>query len=46
MQDRYHQLVEVLLRRTAGPYICATSCREQVQQTASLFDHIIGAGEE
>lgn len=32
MQDRYLQLDEILLRRTAGPYIRAISCREHVQQ--------------
>ena len=27
MQDRYRQLDEILLRRTAGPYIWVKSCR-------------------
>ena len=41
MQDRYHQLVEVLLRRTAGPYISATNDR-----FAHSFDHLGGGGEK
>jgi hypothetical protein len=34
------------LQRTAGPYRCARSGREQMQQHCVLFDHLIGAGEQ
>ena len=28
------------------PSVSAITCREQSQQTASLFDHLVGAGEQ
>ena len=26
--------------------VCAKTCREQVQQTAALFDHLVSTGEQ
>jgi hypothetical protein len=31
------------LQRTAGPYRCARTGREQSQQSSPLFDHLVGA---
>src|SRR6516164_10074191 len=42
----YHlQIITFRLQRAAGPYRSAITCREQSQQTASLFDHLVGGGE-
>jgi len=42
-ETNYLQIVKSGLHRTAGPYRSANTCREQVQQIASLFDHLVGA---
>src|SRR5215472_5310096 len=39
------QIITSGLQRTAGPYRCATTGCEQSQQTAQLFDHLVGDGE-
>src|SRR5262249_11538998 len=40
------QIITSGLQRTAGPYRCAKSRREQMQRRAILFDHFVGAGEQ
>jgi hypothetical protein len=38
------QLITSGLQRTAGPYKSAKTGCEQSQQSAQLFDHLVGAG--
>ena len=49
-KTNYLQAVISDLQRTAGPYRCAITGRERMQQTtcanASLFDHFVGGGDE
>ncbi len=45
-KTNYLQAVISDLQRTAGPYRCATTGREQAQQTAQLFDHLVDAHQE
>jgi hypothetical protein len=40
------QIITFGLQRAAGPYSCAISGCEQMQQVASLLDHLVGAGEQ
>jgi hypothetical protein len=44
-KTNYLQAVISDLQRTAGPYRCANSYREQMQQK-KLFDHPVGADQE
>src|SRR5215813_7172091 len=39
------QIITSGLQRTAGPYRCAISGREQTQQNLRLFDHLVGERE-
>ena len=49
-KTNYLQAVMSDLQRTAGPYSCATTCREQTQQSecveGDLLDHLVGASED
>src|ERR1700757_171379 len=43
----YHlQIITFRLQRAAGPYSCAKSRHEQMQQVAPLFDHFVGEREQ
>ena len=41
-KTNYLQAVISDLQRTAGPYRCANSGREQMQQAGLLFYHLVG----
>jgi hypothetical protein len=45
-KTNYLQAVISDLQRTAGPYRCAITGREQSQQDPRLFDHLVGAREQ
>src|SRR5437588_12746219 len=43
----YHlQIITFRLQRAAGPYRSAKTGREQTQQVAPVFDHLVGAGDQ
>ena len=44
-KTNYLQAVISDLQRTAGPYRCAMSGREQTQQQMQLLDHLVGDGQ-
>jgi hypothetical protein len=39
MQDRYRRIDEILLRRTAGPYIWVKSGKARNEHLLSAYDH-------